>query len=168
MAHVSQERAFCNGGFFSDPFGPVKRLDRLLEFLRSDLQGMLLFEEVDIGPDFILKYFPVQGFVKIIDSACLISPEDLFGLSEGSGDEDDRNAFRAFATPHQFSSFKPIHHRHVHIQQNQGDVMLQHERQRFVTRNGFDDVQFIAPDDGFQGDQVLYTIINNQNVEFFL
>ena len=46
--------------------------------------------------------------------------------------------------------------------------MLQHERQRFVTRNGFDDVQFIAPDDGFQGDQVLYTIINNQNVEFFL
>ena len=73
-----------------------------------------------------------------------------------------------FVAAHQFGRLEPVHVRHLHVQKNQGEVVVEQQAQGLLAGGGADDVQVRAFQEMFQGQQVLRAIVHDQDVKSFV
>ena len=80
---------------------------------------------VEQGLDLGLENLGVERFEHVVHGAAGVAFEHgRFGLFVG-GQENDRCQPRTLAAAHQPGNFKAVHLRHLHVQQDQVDIMLQ-------------------------------------------
>ena len=114
--------------------------------------------------DFGFQYFLVDRLEQIVHRATFVALEDIFLFFGDRRNENDRNVAGLLVLAHEFCHFEPIHLRHLHIKQNQREIVLQGEGQGLIARLGHDQITAISIQDRFQRDQVFPVIIHNQNV----
>ncbi len=82
-------------------------------------------------------------------------------LADG-GHENDRYVLHGGPRFHQAGGLETIHHRHLDIKQDDGEVLLQHQVQRLLARIDRGDGGTQRFQQGFGGEQVFPAIIDNE------
>ena len=104
----------------------------------------------------------VQRLVQKIDGAAFIALERIIHFAPSRADEHDWNVLGLFSAAHQLGQLKAIHAWHLHVEDGNREFMLQQQRQRLVSRQGFIYGTVLALDKRFERQQVLRQIVNDQ------
>jgi hypothetical protein len=73
---------------------------------------------------------------------------------------------RAISLPDQRGGLEPIHLRHLHVQQNHGEIVAQQALQRFAPRLGPDQVLAEILQHGLEGNQIGGLVVYQEDVDF--
>jgi hypothetical protein len=73
---------------------------------------------------------------QVIDCARLVAAVHRIHVVAGRGQEDDRGQAGAAPLADQPGSLEPVHARHPHVEQDDGELVLQDQAQRFGARAG--------------------------------
>jgi hypothetical protein len=90
-----------------------------LRLLQLQLQFPALPVELQEEVDLALQNHRVQRLEQVVNCTYLIALEYVFVFLADGRDEDNRDVLGVLALTHQFGHLKPVHSRHLHIQQHQ-------------------------------------------------
>ena len=100
----------------------------------------------------------------VIDRAQRIALKGVC-LIRKRGDKDNRRALAAFALTDQRGRLKTVHVRHVHIEQDDGEVVFQQSAQRLAPRADADHVLPQHVEDRFHRQQLVGHVVDDQDVD---
>ncbi|MFU0840967.1 MAG: NAD-specific glutamate dehydrogenase [Pseudomonas fragi] len=130
------------------------------------LHGLALAIQLNEHIDLALDRMNIQRLVQKVHRAAFIALEGIVHLAPGGTDKHDGDVFGLGRTPHQLGQLKTIHAGHLHIQNGHRELVLQQQRQRFVSRQGLIHDAVLALDQRFEGQQVFRQIIDDQQLGF--
>ncbi len=85
-----------------------------------------------------------------VHRAGVVALEHPVTLLHAGRHEDDRHVPSALGTAHQLGQLEAIHLGHLHVDQRQGKLVLQHQLQRFAPRARLQELEVITSQQGFQ------------------
>ena len=135
--------------------GGLHRRSLLLEF------GMLVQRHEHFG--FRTQDRRVQRLEDAVHRAGLVGLAQHDAVGRMGRDEDDRRAARALALTDQRRGLEPAHAGHLHVQQDQCEVALQHLAQGLRARGGPNQVDLQVVQGGLEQVQVDRVVIDHQD-----
>jgi hypothetical protein len=126
-------------------------------------QLLPLAEQLDEDRDLALEELGIDRLEQEIDGARLVAAEDADRLRGVGGHEDDRHAAGALGPAHQFSELEPVHGRHPHVDQGEGDVVLEQKLQRFGPAHCLEQADPGLIEQRGQDFDVLGTVVDDQH-----
>ncbi|MNC48780.1 hypothetical protein D3C75_979160 [compost metagenome] len=97
-----------------------------------------------------------------VHRAAFIALERVVHLAPGGGDEHDGDVAGLFRAAHQLGQFETVHARHLHIEDGQGELVLEQQRQRCLGRLCLVHLAVLALDQGVEGQQVFWQVVDDQ------
>jgi hypothetical protein len=97
-----------------------------------------------------------------IHGAAFITLEGIVHLASGGTDENDRNVLGFLGAAHQLGQLETVHAGHLHIEDGQGEFVLQQQRQRLVRRQGLVDLAIFELDQSFERQQVFRQVVDDK------
>src|ERR1051326_3507811 len=83
-------------------------------------------------------------------------------------DKDDRRLFRTRPLPDQRGRLKPVHPRHVYIEKNDGEILLQETAKRFFSRGGAHQIFVKLRKNRLMDKQFIRPIIDDENIDLLV
>ena len=152
--------------------GPIPLLAFPLE--HRDLLG---FEQCVLTPD-LDRFLPevdehghlrpqdvrVEGLHQIVDGSGSVALEDVLGVLRDRGQEDDRNVPRPLALLDQLGGLEAVHARHLHVEQDRGEFIVQQVAQRLFARLDTDELLAQRLEDRLEREEVLRPIVDQEQL----
>jgi hypothetical protein len=139
--------------------------DHAGELVRLALERLTLAEQLDEDRHFRPEDLRVERLEDVVDRAELVAAEDVRLAAREGGQEDDRRVFGAVALTDQRRGLEPVEIRHLHVEQDYGEVQVQELAQRRRARLRGDEVRLHVPEDRLEGKEVVRLVIDQQNVD---
>ena len=134
----------------------------LVQLLGQLQQFTAVAFELQQGVDLVPQHAGVEGFEHEVHCAGGVALEHrILGLGDG-GDEDNRHKAGARVATHQPGDFETIHMRHLHVQQDQADILFQQATQGRLTRFHTTKLPVAILEQGLHGLKVFRSIIHHQ------
>ncbi|MNP34615.1 hypothetical protein D3C76_1279120 [compost metagenome] len=138
-------------------------------FLPAVFQGfelaaehLALAEQVDEHRHLALHRQDIEWLVQKVHCPALVALEGVVHLAPRGTDENDRNVLGLLGATHQLGQLEAIHARHLHIENGQGEFVLQHQRQGLFGRLGLMHLAVFALDQRVEGQQVFRQVVDDQ------
>src|SRR6266508_2247454 len=132
--------------------------------LASQLGELLLLVQLDEDGDLGAQDLRAERLEDVVDRAGRIAPEDLLLVLRDGRDEDDRNVLRPFALLDQRSGLEAVELRHLDVEQDDRDVVLQELAEGVHTGVGIKKVLVERLEDPLEGEEVLGAIVDEEDV----
>jgi hypothetical protein len=88
--------------------------------------------------------------------------------TSGLNDEDDRYVLRALALFDQRRRFEAVEHRHLDVQQDDRDIVLQQLAESLLAGVGVEEFLLERLEDGLEREQVLGPVVDEQDVRHLI
>ena len=135
------------------------------QLLRLTLDRVALAEQLhedrDLGP----QHFRMKRLGHVVDRAELVSAENRSVTAADGREEDDRRAARFLALTNQGGSLEAVQAGHLHVEQYDGELLIEKRLQRRAAGVGLDQVLPHLAEDGLQGEKILRLVVDQQNVD---
>jgi hypothetical protein len=105
----------------------------------------------------------VERLDQVVDRAVRVAAEDVDSVAVHRGDEDDRDVAAARVLLDEAGGLEAVHVRHLHVQQDEGELAVKDLAQRLDARSGHDQLVAQRRQDRFQRHQVGRVIVDDQN-----
>src|SRR6266508_437446 len=136
----------------------------LLEQLGLAAKLRVLLVQLDEDGDLGAQDLRAERLEDVVDRAGRIAPEDLLLVLRDGRDEDDRNVLRPFALLDQRSGLEAVEIRHLDVEQDDRDVVLQELAEGVHTGVGIKKVLVERLEDPLEGEEVLGAIVDEEDV----
>ena len=83
-------------------------------------------------------------------------------------DEDDRRRLGALALPDERGRFEAVHPRHVHVEQDDGEILLEQTAQRFLARSGADQILVQLGQHRLVREQLVGPVVDDKDADLFV
>src|SRR5437588_1741334 len=123
-----------------------------------------LGEHLDLGA----QYFGHHRHRDVVDRAHLIAPQTVDIADLDGGDEDHRRLLEAGVLADHGGEFEAVEFRHADIDQDDGDVVLEQELERFAAGGDRDQVLAEILENYFIGKQLRRLIVDQKNVDLLV
>src|SRR4051794_34060664 len=123
----------------------------------------VLLVEVDEHAHLRAQHVRVERLKEVVDGADRVAAEDLLALLVDGGQEDDRDVLRALALLDQLGGLESVHPRHLDVEQNHGEVVVQQAAQRLLARGRAHGPQAERLQHRLEGQQVLGLVVDEQD-----
>ncbi len=130
----------------------------MTEALQGTAIALVLEQRLDLG----LEDLRIERLEQVIHRAAGISLDHSILRLLVGGEENDRCQPRALAAAHQPCDFETVHAGHLHIEQDQVDVVFEQKVQRLETRGGGHHVPILTLQQRAHADQIFGVIIDDQ------
>ena len=128
-------------------------------------RGLLV--EVHEDPDLGAEDLGVDRGADVVHRPQRVDPRDVLLVVLG-GEEDDGRRLRALALADEGGGLEAVHARHVHVQQDHREVLVQDVLQRLLARLGLDQVLAELGQDGLQDDELVGTVVHEEDADLLL
>src|SRR5437660_7956091 len=135
-------------------------LFRLLPCLLAHL------EQVHEHRNFGFQYSRCEGLDEVIHGANGITTEYGQLTRVARSEENNRRVLGPLAFANQRRGLKTIHPRHMHVEQDDSKVLLQHTAKSLSAGIGLDQILSQFGQDGLQSQETLWTVVYQQDVGF--
>jgi hypothetical protein len=99
-----------------------------------------------------------------VDGSERVSACDAGLIAVVGRDEDDRDVRRALPAANERSRFEPVDTGHVHVEEDHGEIPLQHLAQRLLTRVDVNEVLSELVEDRLEDDVLVRSIVDDEDV----
>jgi hypothetical protein len=125
----------------------------------------LLDVEVDEHADLGAQDLRLERFEDVVDRAHRVALKDVFLLLADRGEEDDRNVLERLARLDQLRRLEAVHARHLHVEQNDGEVPLEQATQRLLARRGADDALSQRLENRLEREKILRPVVHDEDID---
>src|SRR2546422_5336577 len=136
----------------------------LLQQLRLSLELFGLLVQLDEDGDLRAQDVRAERLEDVVDSARRVAAKDVVLVLRDCGDEDDRNVLRALALLDQHRRLEAVEQRHLDVEQDDRDVVLQELAERLLAGVGVEEGLVERLEDGLEREQVLGPGVDEQGV----
>ena len=137
----------------------------LTQELALPLQLSGLPVQLDEDCDLRAKHFRIERLEEVVDGTRGVAAEHVPLLLRDRGQEDDRNRLRPFALLDQLRRVEPVESRHLDVEQDAGEVVVEQRPERLLAGVRADEVLTERLQDRAQGDEVLLVVVDEQQVD---
>ena len=131
--------------------------------LALQLRGLAV--QLDEDRDLRAKHFRVERLEEVVDGARGVAAEHVPLLLRDRGQEDDRDRPRPFALLDQLCGVEPVETRHLDVEQDAREVLVEERPERLLAGARADEVLIERLQDRAQGDEVLLAVVDEQQVD---
>ena len=121
--------------------------------------------QLDEDRDLRAKHFGVERLEEVIDGARGVAAEHVPLLLRDRGQEDDRDRPRPFALLDQLCGVEPVEARHLDVEQDAREILVEKRPERLLAGAGADEVLAERLQDRAQGDEVLLAVVDEQQID---
>ena len=125
------------------------------------------FEEIDKDRNLRSQNFRNDGGENVIDRADGVTARDVRVGVVHCADENDRRRLGARPLPDERGGFEAVHPRHVHVEQDHGEILLEQATERFLSRTGANQVLVEIGENCLVGQHLVGAIVDNQDADLF-
>ena len=161
-------------GLRLQPVRGLRHLRRVLALLEQPhllglpLDLLRLLEQVDEHRDLGLQDLRDHRGLDEVDRAQGIAAEDLLLVQVHGGEEDDRRALRALAGADHLRGLEAVHPRHVDVEEDDREVLLQEGAQRLAAGVRADHVLAQLAEDRLQREQLVRAVVDEEDVDLLV
>jgi hypothetical protein len=137
--------------------------ERGTEALLARLERGRLSVQVDEHGDLGAEDHRVVRLEDVVDGAGSVAAEDMVSFLADGRDEDDRDAPGAFPLPDQLGGLEAVHVGHLHVQEDQRELLVEEMPQSLLARPCHDEVQVERGQHSLERDEVLALVIDEQD-----
>jgi hypothetical protein len=137
------------------PRGPQE----LIGALPLGAQAREIAEDADLGA----QHERVERLEDVVDRSGLVAAGDVLDVGRQRGQEDDRRVGRALAAADERGGLEAVHPRHLHVEQDRREVLLEDRAQRLLPGPGPADPRAERGQDGLEREQVLRVVVGDQD-----
>jgi hypothetical protein len=106
----------------------------------------------------------VERLGDVVDGAEAVTAQAVHVVGVRGGDEDDRRRARAFLAGEQRRGLEAVHVRHLHVEQDQRELVVERRREHFVAGCRFDKIGVDAGEDAPDRDEVGPVIVGDEDL----
>ena len=140
-----------------------QRAPREQEHLVGARAGAALALEVAEDADLRAQHVGLEGLEHVVDGARLVAAGDLGDVGAHRGQEDDRRRAAALAPADELRGLEAVHARHLHVEQDDGEVLLQQRLERLLARPGRAQAHLQRLEHRREREQVLRPVVDEQD-----
>ena len=140
-----------------------QRAPRQQEHLVGARAGAALALEVAEDADLRAQHVRLEGLEHVVDGARLVAAGDLGDVGAHRGQEDDRRGAAALAPADELRGLEAVHARHLHVEQDDGEVLLQQRLERLLARPGRAQAHLQRLEHRREREQVLRPVVDEQD-----
>ena len=147
-------------------FALAANLRELLVFqeLRLALQLLGLLVQLDEDRNLRAQDVRVERLEDVVDSAGLVPAEDMLVVLRDRRHEDDRDVPRALALLDQRRGFEAVQDRHLHVEQDHRDVLVEELAQSVLAGVGVEELLAERLEDRLEREQVLGPVVDEEDL----
>ena len=134
------------------------------EALLALTQGDARAVEIDEDRHLRAQDLGVERLDDVVHRAHGIAAEHVVGLLVDGREEDDRHMAGALPPLDELRRLEAVETRHLHVQEDQVELVLQQALERLLARAGLDDAVTQRLQDGRQREEVLPLVVDDQDV----
>ena len=138
----------------------------LVEGLIDLIEGPGLAVEIGEHRDLGFQNRGIDGFGQVIHCPGAVAGQHMLVLAEMGGDKNDRDILGFLALFDDLGQLEPVGARHLHIQDDQGNVGVEKGNQSFLRGHGFRQAIVGSVENGFENHEVLRLVIHQQYVDW--
>ncbi|MNE28043.1 hypothetical protein D3C80_1214700 [compost metagenome] len=97
-----------------------------------------------------------------VHGPALVALEGIVHLAACGADENDRDVLGLLRAAHQLGQFEAVHAGHLHVEDSQGELVLEQQCQGLVGGLSLVHLAVFALDQRVQGQQVLRQVVDDQ------
>ena len=162
------------GGDGEGGVGQLAQLEGLLHVALVEAGGQQLSLPLQLGRllvevDEHLNLGPQQpalvGLGDVVDGAGREPLQDVALVPAYGGEEDDGDVPGLVALLDLDGGLEAVHARHQDVEKDDGEVLGEEALQRLLPRRGRDQVVAEGPEHGLEGDQVLRSVVDQQDLD---
>src|SRR4029079_262621 len=121
--------------------------------LAPQLLGLLM--QVDEDGDLRAQQLGVERLEDVVDRAARVAAEDVLRVLADGGEKDDGDVLRPLALLDERCGLEAVQLRHLHVQEDEREVVLEKSRERLLARGGLYEIAAERLEHGLEGEQVL-------------
>ncbi|MNN06261.1 hypothetical protein D3C81_1190440 [compost metagenome] len=125
-------------------------------------EGLALAKQVDEHRHLAFHRQAVQRLVQEVHRAAFVALEGVVHLAPGGADKDNRDILGLLGAAHQLGQFEAVHAGHLHVEDSQGELVLEQQCQGLVGGLSLVHLAVFALDQRVQGQQVLRQVVDDQ------
>jgi hypothetical protein len=129
--------------------------------LERDLLAGL--EEGDEHRGLRAEHHRVEGLHQVVHRPLGIAPELAAGVVGVGGEKDDRRRLAGAAGFHEAGGLEPVHPRHLHVEDDQGELLPLDRGQGLRARRGTDQPRAEPLQDRLQGEEVVGVVVDEED-----
>jgi hypothetical protein len=136
------------------------------ELVRLALQCLAFAEQLDEDADLRAQDLRLNRFEDVVDRAELVSAKDVRLAATERGEKDDRRVARFVAGADQARRLEAVEIRHLHVEQDDGELLIEQMAQRLLARLRHDQPPVVViRKDRLQREQVVRLVVDQQDVD---
>ena len=125
--------------------------------------GAALALEVAEDADLRAQHVGLEGLEHVVDGARLVAARDLGDVGAHRGQEDDRRRAAALAPADELRRLEAVHARHLDVEQDDGEVLLEQRLERLLARPGRAQAHVQGLEHRREREQVLRPVVDEQD-----
>ena len=123
-----------------------------------------LLPELDEDGDLGAEDQRVERLHQVVDGAGAVAAEDVLGVLRDRGQEEDRDVLRPLPLLDQLGGLEAVHPRHLDVEQDRRELVVQQPPQRLLARRGADEIGVERLEDRLEREQVLGPVVDQQQL----
>ena len=140
-----------------------QRAPREQQHLVGARAGAALALEVAEDADLRAQHVRLEGLEDVVDGARLVAAGHLGDVRAHRGQEDDRRRAAALAPADELRGLEAVHARHLDVEQDDGEVLLQQRLERLLARPCGPQADLQRLEHRRQREQVLRAVVDEQD-----